>query len=205
MRKILPESEIPEKYYTFKVSDRVTDGRCIVSRTGYTGEDGFEIYCPAEKTPEIFEKILDAGKEYGILPCGLGARDTLRFEACMPLYGHELNEDYLGHEVGLGFALKMGKPDFIGKKALEERPAQFKRKGVKLIDKGIAREGCEVFAASDGRKIGVVTTGTYSPTFQHALAMVRIEKSYEEPEVVIDVRGKKLRAEVVKMPFYKRG
>lgn len=205
LRKILPESEIPEKYYTFKVSDRVTDGRCIVSRTGYTGEDGFEIYCPAERTPEIFEKILDAGKEYGILPCGLGARDTLRFEACMPLYGHELNEDYLGHEVGLGFALKMGKPDFIGKRALEERPAQFKHKGVKLIDKGIAREGCEVFAASDGRKIGVVTTGTYSPTFQHALAMVRIEKSYEEPEVVIDVRGKKLRAEVVKMPFYKRG
>lgn len=205
LRKILPESEIPEKYYTFKVSDRVTDGRCIVSRTGYTGEDGFEIYCPAERTPEIFEKIFDAGKEYGILPCGLGARDTLRFEACMPLYGHELNEDYLGHEVGLGFALKMGKPDFIGKRALEERPAQFKRKGVKLIDKGIAREGCEVFAASDGRKIGVVTTGTYSPTFQHALAMVRIEKSYEEPEVVIDVRGKKLRAEVVKMPFYKRG
>lgn len=204
MLKLVSADALPEKYYTFVQNNALMGINCIISRTGYTGEDGFEIYAPSERIGEIFEKLLEVGAEDGLIPCGLGARDTLRFEACMPLYGHELGEDFLATEVGLNVFIKMNKPNFIGKQALIDNPAMFKRKGVELLDKGIAREGSDVYDAN-GNLIGKVTTGTMSPYFKKAIAMVRIPKSNVDEELFIDVRGKKLRAKVVKMPFYKRG
>ena len=202
--KLVPQDAIPTKYYSFVQNTALMGINCIISRTGYTGEDGFEIYSPAEKIGEIFEKLLEVGAEDGLVPCGLGARDTLRFEACMPLYGHELNEDFLATEVGLNIFIKMDKPNFIGKQALLEKTPVYKRKGVEIVDKGIAREGCDVYD-TEGNLIGKVTTGTMSPLFKKAIAMVRILKSYMGEEVVIDVRGRKLKAKIVEMPFYKRG
>ncbi len=183
--KLVKSELMPKANYTFTDGVDICGAKCVVSRTGYTGEDGFEIYCPADKTEKIFEKLLETGAADGLIPCALGARDTLRFEAAMPLYGHELNEDFLATEVGLNIFIKMDK-DFIGKKALQSN----------------APEHCDVY---DGeRKIGFVTTGTHSPTLGQAIAMVRIEKDFNGDTVEIDVRGKRLRAEVVKMPFYKR-
>ena len=122
----------------------------------------------------------------------------------MTLYGNELNEDFLATEVGLNIFIKMDTPNSIGKQALLEKPPVYKRKGVEIVDKGIAREGCDVYDL-EGNLIGKVTTGTMSPLFKKAIAMVRILKSYMGEEVVIDVRGRKLKAKIVKMPFYKRG
>lgn len=200
--KLIGENDIPNKYYTFVINNSL-GVKALISRTGYTGEDGFEIYTSTNDIVQIYDRILEAGKEFGLVPAGLGARDTLRFEACLPLYGHELSEEYFGHEVSLGIFVKMDKLNFIGKSALMNTPALFKRKGVKLIDKGIARENCPVYDAA-GNQIGIVTTGTYSPTLNYSIAMVRINKDYEENTMYIDVRGRKLLAEVVKMPFYKR-
>ena len=193
--------DIPEKYYTF-VTGKIAGKDALISQTGYTGEFGFEIYTKAEDISDVFEAIVEAGKEFELQLCGLGCRDTLRFEACLPLYGHELNEDYRANELALGMFVKMDKENFIGKQALLDNAPKFKRKGVKLIDKGIAREHCVVY---DGdREIGFVTTGTKSPTLGCAIAMVRIAKDFEGETVDIDVRGKRLKAEIVKMPFYKR-
>lgn len=202
MLKLIGTNNIPHKYYTFVINNSL-GFKALISRTGYTGEDGFEIYADANEIVGLYDRIMQAGQKYGIVPAGLGCRDTLRFEACLPLYGHELSEDYYGHEVTLGMFVKMDKEKFIGKNALANTPAKFKRKAVKLIDRGIARENCLVYDAN-GNQIGIVTTGTYSPTLNHAIAMVRINKDYELDELFIDVRGRKLRSEIVKMPFYKR-
>lgn len=195
--------DIPEKYYTFIHKAKIKNITAIISRTGYTGEDGFEIYCDGKDVSKLFNLVLEAGKEDGLLPCGLGCRDTLRFEACLPLYGHELSGDYLATEVGFNFFIKMNKENFIGKKSLEENLPKWKRKGFKLTGKGIAREGCKVFC--DGKEIGFVTSGTHSPTLGYAVAMTRIHKDFEGDKVIIDVRGRLIEAEAVKMPFYKRG
>ncbi|MEG1803672.1 MAG: glycine cleavage system aminomethyltransferase GcvT [Clostridia bacterium] len=191
----------PQEAYTFVDNVKLVGAKCVISRTGYTGEDGFEIYVPEKYTEKLFFKLLELGKDDGLLACGLGCRDTLRFEAYMPLYGHELGEDYLATEVGLNFFIKMDK-DFIGKASLQAFAPKYKRKGVKLIDRGIAREHFPVF--SDDKQIGFVTTGTMSPTLNSAIAMVRIDKDYNQPYCYIEVRGKKLKAEFVKTPFYKR-
>lgn len=137
------EGEIPQKYYTFNDKMTVAGIPCLVSRTGYTGEDGVELYCAAEDTVRLFEALLEAGKGVDMLPCGLGARDTLRFEASMPLYGHEMSADINPVECGLGFAIKLNKPDFIGKEALL-KPQTRKRIGLKLVGKGIARPDADV-------------------------------------------------------------
>lgn len=202
-RKVMEKiaDRLPDKFYTF-VEGKVNGKNALISWTGYTGEDGFEVYTSSEDISDVFESVFEAGKEFNLMCCGLGCRDTLRFEACLPLYGHELADDYKANELALGMFVKMDKTNFIGKKALEENVPKMKRKGVKLIDKGIAREGCKVY---DGdREIGFVTTGTMSPTLGCALAMVRIEKAFDGEIVEIDVRGRKLKAEVVKMPFYKK-
>lgn len=202
LRRLLAEKYIPLLNYTFIDNVPLFDGSCMVSRTGYTGEDGFEIYCSPNDVEKLFEKLLELGKDDGLIPCALGCRDTLRFEAGMPLYGHELRDDYLASEVGLGMFVKMDKGDFIGKKALLETPAKYRRRGVKIVDRGIAREGSTVY---DGdRVIGVVSTGTHSPTLGYPIAMVRIEKDFKGDFVTIDVRGRRLRAEFVKTPFYKK-
>lgn len=194
--------QIPQKYYTF-IDDVVFAGKnVLISRTGYTGEDGFEVYCKAEDTPHLWNEVLKAGEEFGLIPCGLGCRDTLRFEAGMPLYGHELSESISPVEAGLKMFVKLDKEDFIGKKALSKDRLR-KRMAFKVVDKGIAREHCDVYA--DGEWVGQTTTGTFSPTLNQAIftALVKVDVN-PESQFTVDVRGRKLRAEVTKFPFVRK-
>lgn len=194
----------------FKFRENVVlDGvSVLVSRTGYTGEDGFEIYCPWDQAQMLWNKLIEIGKEDGLLPCGLGARDTLRFEARLPLYGQELSPTISPLEAGIGFAVKLGKhPDFIGKKALiEQKEKGVPRKivGIEMIDRAIPRTHYAVYAGS--AEIGTVTTGTQSPTLGKNLGLALIDSPYTSigTEVEIDIRGKRKKAKIVKTPFYKR-
>ncbi len=197
---------LPEKYYTF-VEETLFSNRCIISRTGYTGEDGFEIYCPRDIAVVIWDEILQAGGK-DIVPCGLGARDTLRFEASMPLYGHELTEEITPIEAGLKYFVKTdNNNEFIGKSVLKkqiEEGITRRRCGLEVLDKGIAREGAKVFAGD--KEVGFVTSGTKAVTLGKTMAMAMVDKPYNKrgTELFVEVRGKKLKAVVVKMPFYKR-
>ena len=197
---------IPEKYYTLIEKGNVAGIDCIVSRTGYTGETGFELFCAADKAVELWDKVIAAGKGAGLIPCGLGARDTLRLEAAMPLYGHEMNDTITPFEAGLGSAVKMTKPDFIGKSALlgKETPAR-KRVGLKITGRGIAREHFDVFCG--GKLVGQTTSGTHCPYLKEALAMALLDTAAAKVGTVVevDVRGKKIEAVVVALPFYTKG
>lgn len=181
--------------------------KAIVSRTGYTGEDGFEIYIASQAGQLLWKKLLLAGKEEGLEPAGLGARDTLRFEACLPLYGQELNADISPLEVGMGFAVKLNKEkDFIGKQALrEQKETGLKRNliGLEMIDKGIPRHGYPVFL--NGKKIGFITTGTQSPMLNKNIGLALLDTEYTEidQELMVEIRAKKLAAKVIEIPFYK--
>ncbi|HLR62423.1 MAG TPA: glycine cleavage system aminomethyltransferase GcvT [Lentibacillus sp.] len=181
----------------------------IVSRTGYTGEDGFEIYINAAEGRGLWNQILEAGKDDGLEPIGLGARDTLRFEVNLPLYGQELSKTISPVEAGMKFAVKVNKEhDFIGKEALKQQiengPSR-KLVGIEMIDKGIPRTDYQVFAGDE--EVGYITTGTQSPTLKKniGLALVKTEFAAEGTELFIQVRKRKLKAIVVKTPFYKRG
>ncbi len=193
---------IPEAYYSFIENVTISGISTLVSRTGYTGEDGFELYCAAKDTVKLWKVLLETGAPYGLEPCGLGARDTLRLEAGMPLYGHELNDETTPIEAGLKFFTKLEKPDFIATEALSQSPKK-RRIGLRLIDRGIAREGSDIYF--NGQCIGKVTSGTMSPTLGQGIAM-----GYVSPEVFsetlfeLDVRGRRLKAEKVKLPFYKK-
>lgn len=200
--KILGGADLPGKYYTFKENVSLFGTKVMVSRTGYTGEDGFEIALPAENAVGMWRSLLAAGREYGLCPAGLGARDTLRLEAAMPLYGHELRSDYLASEAGLDFAVKLDKPDFIGKKALEEREKVYFRTGAFVSGKGIVREGAPLFD-ENGSDAGSVTSGTMSPTLGRAIAMLRLRKSVSGG-VFTTIRGKTVGLELTALPFYKR-
>ncbi len=194
----------------FKFAEDVDlDGtKALVSRTGYTGEDGFEIYCDSQDAATLWKNILETGKEDGVQPIGLGARDTLRFEARLALYGQELTAEISPLEAGIGFAVKLKKEaDFIGKEALTKQKEEgLKRKlvGIEMIEKGIPRTHYEVF--KNDEKIGEVTTGTQSPTLGKNLGLAIINTEYAElgTEVEVQVRKRRLKAEVVKTPFYKR-
>lgn len=202
----LTDSEIPEKGYSAKWNGVVAAVKAVISRTGYTGEDGFELYCASEDATALWNAVLEAGKDLGILPCGLGARDTLRLEASMPLYGHELTEEINPYEAGLGFFVKLAKEDFIGKAALEAAKENLSRKrvGLEMTGRGIAREHCPVMQG--GREVGMVSSGTHCPYLGKAFAMAYVEKSLSEPgqTLTVDVRGRPVEAVVVKIPFYKR-
>ncbi|WP_087971663.1 glycine cleavage system aminomethyltransferase GcvT [Oceanobacillus rekensis] len=180
----------------------------IVSRTGYTGEDGFEIYIEKSEGPELWNLILDAGKDNGLEPIGLGARDTLRFEVNLALYGQELSKDITPVEAGLTFAVKVNKEsDFIGKEALKnqvENGSVRKLVGIEMVDKGIPRHGYSVW--KDATEIGFVTSGTQSPTLNKNLGLVLIDSQFatEGTELEVQVRKRTLKAKVVKTPFYKR-
>ncbi len=202
MKKLLKEEFIPKKYYSFTKETEIEGMKCLVSRTGYTGEFGYEIYCGNADAPALFELLLKVGAEEGILPCGLGARDTLRFEAAMPLYGHELGEDIPVNEVDLGFAIKMGKEDFIGKKALEAHEPEYVRVGAKVVDRGIVREHTDVYCGNE--KVGLATSGTHSPYLGYAVAMLRVKKEFVDKPLEADVRGRRLKLEIVPLPFYKK-
>ena len=208
---------LPEKYYTFTQEMQVAGVPCLISKTGYTGEDGYELYCAAGDVVNLWEKLIAAGSSSGLIACGLGARDTLRLEAGMPLYGHEMDDEISPLETGLGFFVKMQKADFIGKQAIEAMGKPTRRRvGLKLIDRGIAREKCLVLsedwqakqdAGLEGKgQIGITTSGTHCPYLGYAVAMALVEEAFAEvgTEVWIDVRGRKLKATVVKLPFYKK-
>ena len=194
--------------FHFKMQVPLKAINCLVSRTGYTGEDGFEIYCESSHAVSLWNEILQAGSEVGVLPCGLGARDTLRFEATLALYGQELSAEISPLEAGIGFAVKLNKEeDFIGKMALkQQKEVGVPRKlvGIEMIDRGIPRHGYHVY--QDGLKIGEVTTGTQSPTLNKniGLALVMTEHSALETLIEVEIRGKRLKAKVVSTPFYKK-
>lgn len=205
LRKVAKEEHIPEKYY-HAVFDGVVAGiPAIVSKTGYTGEDGVELYFDAAKAEEMWDALLEAGKEDGLIPCGLGARDTLRMEAAMPLYGHEMDDDVSPLETGLKFAVKMKKEDFIGKAAIEGRgtPA-IERIGLKVTGRGIIREHQDLFIGD--KKIGHTTSGTHCPYLGYPIAMALVETGAVAlgDKVEAEVRGRRVEAEVIALPFYKR-
>lgn len=196
-------SKIGFFYFNEKVV--IEGAQCLVSRTGYTGEDGFEIYLNNGDAEKVWESLMQAGKDLGIKTAGLGARDTLRFEANLPLYGNEMTEDITPLEAGLGYFVKLNKDNFIGKDALVKQKAEgLKRKtvGFEMEDKGIPRHGYDVFA--NGEKIGFVTTGYLSPTLKKSigLAMVDIEHAELGGTIEIIIRNKPAKAKVIKRSFY---
>lgn len=193
--------------FRFQQDVQVAGHSTIVSRTGYTGENGFEIYASPEAVIALWEEILKEGKEDGLLPVGLGARDTLRFEACLALYGQELSKDISPLEAGIGFAVKLNKEDFIGKEALaaqKENGVPRNLIGLEMIDKGIPRTGYPVYLNDE--KIGEITTGTQSPSLKKniGLALVSAEHAEIGNEFEIEVRNRRLKAVTVETPFYKR-
>jgi aminomethyltransferase len=176
----------------------------LLGRTGYTGEDGFELFFPVRHALKVWEGILEAGKAEGVLPIGLAARDSLRFEACMPLYGHEINALTTPVEAGLGFAISYEK-EFIGRDALLKQKLEKSGRslvGFEMVDKGVPRDGYPVLY--DGLEVGHVTTGMFAPTSRLYLGMAYVPRqlSAKGTELEIVVRGKPLKARVVKRPFY---
>jgi aminomethyltransferase len=193
-------------YYHF---DRgaVAGLQALVSRTGYTGEDGFEIMTDAGDAAAMWDALLAAGAEHGIRPAGLGARDSLRIEVAFPLYGHELDEETSAIEAGLGRFVSFDKPSMVGMDRLrrdkEEGPAK-RLAGLELTDRGIAREGHEVLA--EGRVVGTVTSGTMSPTLDKAIALAYLEPGLAKvgTPLAVRIRDRDVPATVVKRPFYRR-
>ena len=184
--------------------------RVLIARTGYTAEDGFEIYVPSDAATSemVWNRVLEAGKEFGILPCGLGARNTLRLEGRMALYGHEISETINVWEAGLDRFCKMDKGDFIGRAALERARAEGLRRtlvGLEMVERGIARDGFKVFDEA-GREIGCVTSGSPAPFLKKniALAYVPPDSAALGTTLLVEVRTQKLKAQVVPTPFYKR-
>ena len=203
----LPLAEI--KYYHFAEGqvDRVP---AIVSRTGYTGEDGFEIYADSSKAEHIWNSLLDAGdygSDTGVLPCGLAARNTLRLEAGLALYGHEIDETTTMLEANLGWICKLNKGDFLGREELAKQKAAGVRKrlvGFEVTERGIARDEQEVVI--EGEHVGKVTSGSPAPYLKKNIGMAYVPTEFanEGQQIQIDVRGKLVGAQIVKTPFYKR-
>jgi len=193
------------KYYYFK-EGKINGVNGIVSRSGYTGEDGFELYFPWEKCPEVWNKLLEIGKEHSLKPVGLGARDTLRLECAMNLYGHEMDEIKKPLETRHGWLCCFDK-DFIGKKALlkqKEEGVKENLVGFEMVYKGIARHGHKVFV--NGKEAGAVTSGTFSPTLKKSIGLCFIDADFTDIglEIEIKIRERLSKAKIVKLPFYKR-
>lgn len=186
----------------------VVDGvNCIISRTGYTGEDGFELYCSSADAPKLWEDLLAAGKEHGLRPAGLGARDTLRLEAGLCLYGHELDEETNPLEARLGWTVKLNKGDFIGRDSLLQVKTQGAQRllvGIELLERGVARGGYALY--DQERRIGELTSGSHSPTLHKNIGMGYVEASsaVTGKPLQVDIRGKRVAAQIVALPFYKR-
>ncbi len=193
-------------YYRFRPEVEVGPARCLVSRTGYTGEDGFELYCTPQEAPGLWDALLEAGEEEGVVPAGLGARDTLRFEACLPLYGHELDEETTPWEAGLGRFVALEKGiDFIGRDALvaKQEPGRC-LVGFEMLDPGIPRTGYELTV--HGRKVGQVTSGTRAPSLGKNLGLgyVPVEMAVPGTRVWVRIRGEDREAVIIPTPFYRR-
>ena len=196
-------------YYAFGTGTVGDVSDCIIARTGYTGEDGFEVFIPKsnpDQAKALWELLLEQGKEEGIVPVGLGARDSLRLEAKMNLYGSDMDDLTKPYESGLGWTVKMSKSDFIGKKALEEFKGNSwtKRQVALVMEKKIPRHGFQVF--SDDKSIGEVTSGGYSPVLGKGIALARVDRALAKKGTTlqIEIRGKRHNAQVISGPFYKR-
>ncbi|HZF12443.1 MAG TPA: glycine cleavage system aminomethyltransferase GcvT [Thermoanaerobaculia bacterium] len=198
------------RYYGFAQGE-VAGVPTLISRTGYTGEDGFELYLSPENAPAIWRRLLADGAAHGLVPAGLGARDTLRLEAGMALYGHEIDETTTPLEAGLGWVVKLKKGDFLGREVLAAQQAEgVKRRlvGFEVSGRGIARQGHAVLdpANAAAGPVGTVTSGTYSPTLEKALGMAYVPAGLDSPgtPLALDVRGKTVAGQVVALPFYTR-
>jgi len=196
--------EIKSFYFAF--SD-VSSVKCLIARTGYTGEDGFELYCNSGEAEQLWTTLLEAGAPAGLVPAGLGARDTLRLEKAYPLYGHELDDTTTPLEAGLDWVTKFSKPSFIGREVLvRQKEMGVKRKlvGLELIEPGIARSDYSI--SKNGQPIGRVTSGTQSPTLGRAIALgyVTIEEAEVGNALEVEIRGRRARAKIVSLPFYGR-
>ena len=194
------------KYYWFATGE-VAGVRVTISRTGYTGEDGFEVFVPPSAAERVWDAILQAGKPAGVVPAGLGARDTLRLEASMRLYGNDMDETTTVVEADLGWIVGWKKDAFVGSDVLKKQKAEGtsrKLVGFEMLERAIARHGYDVYV--DGAKAGVVTSGTQTPYLKKAIGMAYLPSDRLEPgtEFEVDVRGRRVKAAVVAMPFYKR-
>src|SRR5262245_48332232 len=194
------------KYYWF-ANGEVASVRATISRTGYTGEDGFEIFVPPQSADRVWQAILESGKSADVIPAGLGARDTLRLEAAMRLHGNDIDETTTALEADLSWIVGWKKEDFIGAAVLREQKANGvgrKIVGFEVLDRGIARHGYDAYVG--GAKAGVVTSGTQTPFLKKAIGMAYLPVAHTAPdtEFDVDVRGRRTRARVVPMPFYKR-
>lgn len=194
------------RYYAFEQGE-VAGGPAIISRTGYTGEDGFELYLAPEDASPVWDRLMEVGGPEGLVPAGLGARDTLRMEAAMALYGHEIDDSITPLEAGLQWVVKLESADFIGRQALvamQEAGLTRKLVGFNVEGRGIARQGHKVVV--EGEEVGFVTSGTFSPTLEKALGMayVPVSMAASGTSVSLDVRGKLLPAVIADLPFYKR-
>jgi aminomethyltransferase len=193
------------KYYWFATGE-VAGIRTTISRTGYTGEDGFEIFAPPAAAERLWDAVLAAGRGAGVIPCGLGARDTLRLEAAMRLYGNDIDETTTVLEADLGWIVGWKKADFIGAEALRRQKSQGVARrivGFELTDRGIARHGYDVYL--HGVKAGVVTSGTQTPFLKKAIGMAYVPAGTTPGTVVeVDIRGRRARATIVPLPFYRR-
>lgn len=193
------------KYYTF-VETLFQDKKIILSRTGYTGEDGFELYGPWDLAPFFWNTLLDKGTCDGLMPIGLAARDTLRLESAYSLYGHEISETINPFEARLNWIVKLDKSDFIGKKMLTQIKADGPHRsliGFEMISNNIPRQGYKVW--SDNQEVGQVTSGTFSPTLGKGIALALVEaESAGQKELGVEIRGDKKKAKQVRLPFYKR-
>ena len=188
-------------YYHFAEGE-VAGTPMIISRTGYTGSGGFELYLPPAAAPEIWQRLTDVGAPLGLVPVGLGARDTLRLEKGYALYGHELSAEISPLEAGLGWIVKLDKGDFIGSNVLraqKDNGVPRRSVGLKMIDRGIPREGYPVYAGD--RQIGVITSGTMSPSLKVGIGLALVEPAALHAEIEVGVRNRRLKAELVRTPF----
>lgn len=205
MAKLCDVEQLPQGYYRAVRDIDVAGITCMVSRTGYTGEFGYELYCAPSDAEALWRALRKAGEEFGLIPCGLGARDTLRLEASMPLYGHEMDEDTSPLVAGLNLGVRMGKEEFIGREAIlaAGEPTQI-RVGLVAKGRGIMREHMDVYAGD--KLVGHTTSGTFAPHLKKAIAMARVDVAYADvdTELEVEVRGRRIAATVVPMPFYKR-
>jgi len=212
LQKLTPVDLGPIKNYWFTWGQVCGLHNVLIARTGYTGEDGFEIYVPADEatSARVWCEVLAAGEEFGAIPCGLGARNTLRLEAAMALYGHEISDELNAWEANLGRYCKMEKGvNFVGREALakvQESGGPAKRLvGLEMVDRGIGRDGYAVFSLG-GERIGEITSGSPGPFVKKNIALAYVPMGYIEigTEVAVEVRGQKVKAVVVATPFYKR-
>ena len=185
----------------------VADGSCLISRTGYTGEDGFELYCDPLHGERLWNRLLEVGADFGLCPVGLGARDTLRLESALSLYGHELDDETTPMEAGLQWVVKFSKESFVGREPLlKQKDEGLKRRlaGLEMVEPGIARSGYAIIR--DGQQVGQITSGTLSPTLGKAIALgyLQAEEACLDRDLQVEVRGRRIGARVRRLPFYRR-